>query len=41
MLYSIIFTIKLGIGTFFVYYKCKNLNFETGVKYDLNYQTTI
>ena len=34
MLFSIIFTINVEIGTYFVYYKYMNHNKETGAEYD-------
>ena len=41
VLFSIIFTINIGIGTYFVYYKYMNRNKENVSKYDYTYQTTI
>ena len=40
MLFSIIVTIDVGIGTYFIYYKYMNRNKETGAKESFNYQTT-
>ena len=37
-LFSILFTINVGIGTYFVYYKCMNRNEENASKYDYVYQ---
>ena len=39
--FSIIFTINLGIGAHFVYYKYKNCEKESASRYDYVYQTTI
>ena len=39
--FLVIFTINVGIGTYFVYYTYINCDKETGVKYDFIYQTTI
>ena len=33
VLFSIIFTINIGIGTYFVYYKSMNHNKKTGARY--------
>ena len=41
VLFSIIFTIKVGIGTYFVYYKYINHNKETDPKESFNYQTPL
>ena len=41
VLFSIIFTINAGIGTYFVYCKDMNHNKETDPKEDFNYQTTL
>ena len=41
VLFSIIFTINIGIATYFVYYKYMNRNKETASRYDYVYQTTI
>ena len=38
VLFSIIFTINVGIGTYFVYYKYANLSKENVSKYDYIYQ---
>ena len=40
VLIAIIFTISIGIGTYFVYYKYMNYDKETGARYDYVYQTT-
>ena len=40
VLFSIIFTINVGIGTYFFYYKYINGDKETGAKYGHIYQTT-
>ena len=40
-LFSMIFTINVGIGTYFVYYKYKNRNKETRAKKGFNYQMTL
>ena len=40
LLFSIVFTIDVGIGSYFVYYRYMNLDKETVSKYDV-YQTTI
>ena len=34
VLLSILFTINVGIGTYFVYYKCMNCNEQNASKYD-------
>ena len=39
-LFSIIFTINVGIGTYFVYYKYMNRNKKIGAEKRFNYQTT-
>ena len=39
VLFSIFFTISIGIGVFFVYYKYMNHNKENVSKYDYVYQT--
>ena len=39
MLISIIFIIKIGTGTYFVYYKYMN-HVKTAAKESFNYQTT-
>ena len=41
VLFSIFFTINVGIATYFVYYKYVNRNKENVSKYDYVYQTTI
>ena len=41
MLFSIIVTIDVGIGTYFIYYKYMNRNKETGAKEGFNYQATL
>ena len=42
VLFSIFFTIKVGIAAYFVYYKCMNHNKKNVSKYyDYVYQTTI
>ena len=41
VLFSIFFTISVGIDTYFVYYKYVNRNKENVSKYDYIYQTTI
>ena len=38
VLFSIIFTINIGIATYFVYYKSMNHNKENVSKYDYVYQ---
>ena len=40
VLVSIIFTINIGIGTYFVYYKYMNRNKENVSRYDYVYQAT-
>ena len=40
VLFSIIFTINVGIDTYFIYYKYMNRNKETGAKESFNNQTT-
>ena len=40
VLFSIILTINVGIGIYFVYYKYMNRNKEDVSKYDYTYQTT-
>ena len=40
VLFSIIFSINIGIGTYFVYYKYMNCNKESVSKYNYVYQTT-
>ena len=39
-LFSIIFTINVGISTYFVYYKHMNRNEENVSRYDYAYQAT-
>ena len=39
--FSIIFTISIGIGAYFVYRKYMNSDKETACRYDYVYQTTI
>ena len=39
VLFSIFFTISIGIGVYFVYYKYMNHNKENVSKYDYVYQT--
>ena len=41
VLFSIIFTVNIGTGAYFVYYKHMNRDKETGAKEIFNYQTTI
>ena len=41
VLFSIIFTINIGIGAYFVYYKYMNRDKKTTSRYDYVYQTTI
>ena len=41
VLFSIFFTINVGIATYFVYYKYVSRNKENVSKYDYVYQTTI
>ena len=41
VLFSIIFTINIGIDAYFVYYKYMNGDKETASRYDYVYQTTI
>ena len=41
VLFSIFFTINIGIATYFVYYKYMNRNKETASRYDNVYQITI
>ena len=41
VLFSIFFTINVGIGAYFVYYKYMNRNKENVSVYDYVYQTTI
>ena len=41
VLFSIFFTINVGIGTYFVYYKYVNLNKGNVSRYDYVYQATI
>ena len=41
MLFSIIVTIDVGIGTYFIYYKYMNRNKETGAKESFNYQAAL
>ena len=41
VLFSIFFTINVGISAYFVYYKYMNQNKENVSKYDYCYQTTI
>ena len=38
VLFSIIFTINIGIGTYFTYYKCMSRNKENVPRYDYTYQ---
>ena len=40
VLFSIIFTINIGIATYFVYYKYMNHNKKTAPRYDYVYQAT-
>ena len=40
VLFSIIFTISIGIGTYFAYWQYINRNKETASKYDYVHQTT-
>ena len=40
VLIAIVFTISIGIGTYFVYYKYMNHDKKTGSKYDYVYQTS-
>ena len=39
VLFSIIFTVNIGVGTYFVYYKYINYVKKTAVKESFNYQT--
>ena len=41
LLFSVLFTINVGIDTYFGYYKYMNRNEETASKYGYVYQTTI
>ena len=41
VLFSIFFTINVGIGAYSVYYKYMNRNKETACRYDYVYETTI
>ena len=41
VLFSVTFTINIGFGTYFVYYKYMYHDKETVAKYDHVYQTTI
>ena len=41
VLFSIIFTINIVIGTYFIYDKYMNCDKETVAKYDSIYQTTV
>ena len=41
VLFSIIFTINIGIGAYFVFYKYTNHDKEAASRYDYSYQTTI
>ena len=41
VLFLIIFTINVGIGTYFVYYKYMNRNKENGAKECFDYQITL
>ena len=41
VLFSILFTINVGIGAYFVYCKYMNPNKENGSRYDYVYQATI
>ena len=41
VLFSIFFTINVGIAAYFVYYEYMNHNKETASRYDYVYQTTI
>ena len=41
LLFSIFFTINVGIGAYFVYFKYMSRNKENVSKYDYVYQTTI
>ena len=38
-LFSTVFTINVGIATYFVYYKCMNHNKENAFRFDYVYQT--
>ena len=40
VLFSILFTINVGIGTYFFYYKCMNRNEENASKYDYVHPAT-
>ena len=40
MLFSIIFTANIGIGTYFVYYKYMNRDIETDAKESFDHQAT-
>ena len=39
VLIAIVFTISIGIGTYFIYYKYMNHNKKTASKYDYVYET--
>ena len=41
VLFSILFTISIGVATYFVYYKYMTRNKENVSKYDYDYQTAI
>ena len=41
VLFSIVFTINVGIGTYFVYHKYMNRDKKTGTKESFNYQTAL
>ena len=41
VLFSIIFTINIGITIYFVYYKYMSRNEKNASRYDYTYQTTI
>ena len=41
VLFSIIFAVNIGIGAYFVYYKCMNSDKKTASRYDYVYETTI
>ena len=41
VLFSIVFTINVGIGRYFVYHKYMNRDKKTGTKESFNYQTTL
>ena len=40
VLIAIVFTVSIGIGTYFIYYKCMNHDKKTASKYDYVYETS-